>query len=77
MVEVHGGTLFWSVITFILLLVILKKVAWVPIIEALENREVEIKEALSSAQEARENAAIEKQNQFIETRKQKIARKDF
>ena len=44
MVAVHGGTLFWSVVTFLLLLIVLKKVAWVPIIQALENRETEIKE---------------------------------
>ena len=56
MVQVHGGTLFWSVITFIILLVVLKKVAWSPIIEGLETRESEIKEALHSAQTARENA---------------------
>ena len=43
MVEVHGGLLFWSVITFLLLLVVLKKVAWGPIISALESREKEIK----------------------------------
>ena len=42
MVEVHGGLLFWSVITFLLLLVVLKKVAWGPIISALESREDEI-----------------------------------
>ena len=56
MVEVHGGTLFWSVVTFLLLLVVLKNVAWGPIIEALEKRESEIKDALSSAEKARENA---------------------
>ena len=56
MVAGHGGTLFWSVITFLLLLVVLKKVAWGPIIQALETREAEIKDALSSADKARENA---------------------
>ena len=56
MVQVHGGTLFWSVITFILLLIVLKKVAWSPMIDALETRENEIKDALSSAENARENA---------------------
>ena len=56
MVAVHGGTLFWSVVTFLLLLFVLKKVAWIPIIEALENREAEIKQALNSAEKARENA---------------------
>jgi len=56
MVQVHGGTLFWSVITFLLLFIVLSKVAWKPIILALENREKEIKDALNTAEEARENA---------------------
>jgi len=53
MVEVHGGLLFWSVVTFILLLVVLKKIAWGPIISALENRELEIKNALNAAEKAK------------------------
>ena len=56
MVEVHGGLLFWSVVTFLLLLVVLKKVAWGPIISALESREDEIKSALNAAEKAREEA---------------------
>jgi len=56
MVEVHGGLLFWSVITFLLLLVVLKKVAWGPILSALEDREKEIKSALNAAEKAREEA---------------------
>ena len=55
MVQVHGGTLFWSVITFVLLLLVLKKVAWGPIISALESRETEINEALKNAEKARDN----------------------
>ena len=38
MVQVHGGTLFWSVVAFLLLFIVLKKVAWGPIISALESR---------------------------------------
>ena len=56
MVEVHGGLLFWSVVTFLLLLVILKKVAWGPIISALEQRENDIKDALNAAEEAKKEA---------------------
>tara|TARA_Y100001970_G_scaffold7287_1_gene8298 strand:+ start:1194 stop:1673 length:480 start_codon:yes stop_codon:yes gene_type:complete len=56
MVEVHGGLLFWSVVTFLLLLVVLKKVAWGPIINALEQRENDIKDALNAAEEARKEA---------------------
>ena len=56
MVEVHGGPLLWSVVTFLLLLFVLKRVAWGPIISALEIRENEIKEALNSAANARADA---------------------
>jgi len=56
MVQVHGGTLFWSVVTFLLLLIVLKKVAWGPIINALEAREKEIKDALNAAQKAHAEA---------------------
>ena len=56
MLEVHGGLLAWTVITFVLLLVVLKKVAWGPILDALEARENEIKDALNAAEKAREEA---------------------
>ena len=56
MLEVHGGLLAWTVLTFVLLLVVLKKVAWGPILDALEARENEIKEALYAAEKAREEA---------------------
>lgn len=56
MLEVHGGLLAWTVITFLLLLVILRKIAWKPIIEALENRERDIRDALNAAEKARAEA---------------------
>ena len=56
MLEVHGGLLAWTVVTFLILLVILKKVAWGPILSVLESREAEIRDALNSAAIAREDA---------------------
>jgi len=56
MVQVHGGTLFWSFVTFLLLLFVLKKVAWGPIIDALDARENDIKNALNAADKARKEA---------------------
>ena len=56
MVEVHGGPLLWSVVTFLLLLFVLSKVAWGPIISALEIREKGIRDALNSAELAKEDA---------------------
>lgn len=48
------GTLFWMVIIFGIVLVILKKFAWKPILKALKDRETSIANALSSADRARE-----------------------
>ena len=56
MVEVHGGPLLWSVVTFLLLLFVLSKVAWGPIISALEIRDEGIRDALNSAELAKEDA---------------------
>ena len=56
MLTVHGGLLFWTIITFLILLVVLKKIAWKPILDALESREKEIKDALNAAEKAREEA---------------------
>ena len=48
------GTIFWMLLMFIILLVILKKFAWKPILSALENREKSIEDSLRSADRARE-----------------------
>ncbi len=57
MLSVSYGTLFWTSLAFILVLVILKKVAWKPILKALSERERSIEEAIESARLAREEMA--------------------
>ena len=47
------GLIFWTSITFLVLLLILKKFAWKPILGAVSEREKGIKDALASAVEAR------------------------
>lgn len=47
------GLIFWTSITFLVLLFILKKYAWGPILGAVSEREKGIKDALASASEAR------------------------
>ena len=47
------GLVFWTVITFLFLLIILKKFAWKPILGAVSDREEGIKKALASAENAR------------------------
>lgn len=47
------GLVFWTTIAFLILLYILGKYAWKPIVNALNQREEGIKKALESAEEAR------------------------
>lgn len=47
------GLIFWTVITFLILLFILRKFAWKPILGAVSDRETSIKEALASAEDAK------------------------
>ncbi|MCD6202300.1 MAG: F0F1 ATP synthase subunit B [Bacteroidales bacterium] len=47
------GLLFWMLVSFTLLLIILKKFAWKPILNSLREREESISEALSTAEKAR------------------------
>ncbi len=47
------GLIFWMSLCFILLILILKKYAWKPILKALDEREKSISNALSKAEQAR------------------------
>lgn len=53
LLDVNPGLIFWTVITFVLLLLILKKLAWKPILKALDDRENLIKDSLDKAEKAR------------------------
>ena len=68
------GTIFWMLIIFGIVLFILKKYAWGPILTALKDREQSISDALNSAQEARkEVAGLKASNDqiLVEARKEK------
>ena len=43
------GTIFWMVLMFVIVLIILKKYAWKPILNALRNREESIEESIRTA----------------------------
>lgn len=47
------GLIFWTSLTFLFLLVILRKFAWKPILGAVSDREESIKNALAAAEEAK------------------------
>ena len=48
------GLLFWMVLTFLIVMFILKKFAWRPILSSLKEREDSIENALESAKKARD-----------------------
>ncbi|MFC2103217.1 F0F1 ATP synthase subunit B [Bacteroidota bacterium] len=56
LLDINPGLIVWTILTFVILLIILKKVAWKPILTALENREKEIADSLNRAEEAKADA---------------------
>ena len=64
MFEINPGLIVWTIITFGVLVAVLGKFAWKPILTALNEREEKIKEALEQSDKARaEAAALMKQNE--------------
>jgi F-type H+-transporting ATPase subunit b len=65
------GLVFWTVITFLCLLFILRKFAWKPILGAVSDREEGIKNALASAEKAKremENLHVDNERILKEAR---------
>jgi F-type H+-transporting ATPase subunit b len=62
------GTMFWTVLTFVILLILLRAVAWKPLLGALESREKAIRGDLEEARKEREEATklIEEHRQLVE-----------
>jgi len=56
LVEIAPGLIIWTVITFVVLLAVLRMVAWKPILGLLEQRENSIRDSLEQARKAREEA---------------------
>ncbi len=56
LLDINPGLIFWTVVTFLILLLVLKKIAWKPILTALDQREKEIKDSLEKAEKAKEDA---------------------
>ncbi len=56
------GLLFWMLFSFSLLLYVLGKFAWKPILSSIRNRDNSIEEALKSAEEARKEVLLVEQD---------------
>jgi F-type H+-transporting ATPase subunit b len=60
----HLGTIIWTTIIFSILLYILTKFAWNPLLKALENRESSVEKSLSEASEAEKKISNLKEEQL-------------
>ncbi len=60
------GLMFWTTLVFLLLMFILAKFAWRPILNAVKDREDSINEALNSAEKAKaEMVALSSENEDL------------
>jgi len=59
----------WSVVTFVVFIVVLKKLAWAPLIEGLDKREARVRSELEEAEAARVRA-----QQLLAEHEQKLAK---
>jgi len=55
--EFSVGLFFWQTVLFVLLVLLLKKFAWKPILDAVNEREQGIKDALDAAEQAKQEMA--------------------
>jgi F-type H+-transporting ATPase subunit b len=56
MLDPNPGLIVWTVITFVALLVVLRKFAWKPLLKALHDRETSIRGTLEHAESAKAEA---------------------
>jgi F-type H+-transporting ATPase subunit b len=56
LIQPKFGTVFWTLLTFVLLVALLGRFAWKPLLGALEQREQSIKESIDQASKDREEA---------------------
>ena len=52
------GLIFWTTIVFLLLLIVLKKYAWKPILAAVDERNKSIEDALKAADKAKKEMLL-------------------
>lgn len=66
MLDINPGLILWTIITFLIVLMILRAKAWKPLLQALTEREERIRHALQHA----ENAQAEAQRLLDENKRQ-------
>ncbi|MGH7492431.1 MAG: F0F1 ATP synthase subunit B [bacterium] len=55
MLQLHTGLILWTIIIFLLLVFLLRKLAWKPILSALDERTRNIRESLAQADTAKKD----------------------
>lgn len=56
LLDVKSGLVVWTIVAFAVTFLILKKLAWKPLLASLQNREDRIRNSLEEAEQAREQA---------------------
>lgn len=66
------GLFFWSLVIFLIFFFLLRKYAWKPILQALDERERKIQDALTAAEKARQEIAqLKAQQEDLQKQAQK------
>ena len=67
LLQVEPGLMIWTLVTFVLLLIVLKAVAWKPLLAMLDEREKQIRDSLEQAEKARQEvqAAVEENREAM------------
>jgi F-type H+-transporting ATPase subunit b len=72
-VDVRPGLIFWTLITFIIVAFVLRRTAWGPILNVVEEREKQISNAVEAAKKERaeaEKLLAEQKAQAVQARKE-------
>ncbi len=56
MLQINPGLILWTIITFIVLLFLLRRFAWKPLLEALHTREESIRSSIEKSEQAKAEA---------------------
>jgi len=71
LLSVEPGLMIWTILIFVLLLIILKKYAWGPLMKSLTDREQTIKDSINRAEYLKQEA-----EKMLEEHKQMLAKTD-
>jgi len=56
LLAINPGLIFWTVVTFVILFLLLKKFVWGPVLDAVERREQSLKDLFDNAEKNRKEA---------------------